>query len=197
MKRTVFERAVLHRREALGVVDGYFYLKPVALIAGGFTLETILGGRVARVSRFHLPLYDRRRGFSLLFSEVLLRDGKVFEIVGLRENEIAGLFIELINPEMDILIERCDLRGFAKWVKDLDLENPLARRTYASSLIMLGEFDAAKRELGLVLQHPREMPHLFQEETLLLSRSLAVSGDHAQSLLMRWLAETKHDLRLD
>jgi len=90
------QKEVLSLRPKLGLVDGFFYQKPVEHILCGFLHEH--GSAGGYICRFALPLYECHKFLSLNFSSRLPGDMSFWEDRNRTAKERAAEFVRRIEP---------------------------------------------------------------------------------------------------
>ncbi len=179
------------------VVEDYFYEKPVGHILCGFICEK--RPSATYFWRYAFPLYDRFEFLHLCFaSELPLPDGMMTAKRG-SEKALAQEFIKRIQPYRSETASLAQLDRFAAYIEtEIGLvRNPIIRRGYALTLILLDRVDEAANELTALVSSDtiNRGPQSCSDLAPLLN-DLSMGTDVAKKTLEEWELETKRCLGL-
>ena len=191
-----FIAEVLKLAPEFAVVNGYFYVEPVDHILCGFVCERPPSG--AYIWKYAFPLYDRCKRLHLGFGDRLPLPDCFMEAKRGREKEVAAEFIRRIQPYRSEIASLACLDRFAAYIEtEIGLENPIIRRGYAVTLIMLGRANEAMAELAALasLDAVKEDQE-FSADITRLQSDLSIGIETARKTLGAWEQETKQRLAL-
>lgn len=191
-----FIAEVLKLAPEFSVVDHYFYEKPVGHILWGFLAERPPSG--AYFWRYTFPLYDRSERLHLGFGDRLPPPDDFMEVTRGGEKVAAAEFVGRIRKYRSEQASLARLDRFAEYLEtEVGLQNPIIRRGYAVTLIMLGRANDAINELKILssLDWVQKKPEFIGDMTKLLN-DLSAGIDVAQETLASWELETKRHLGL-
>jgi hypothetical protein len=191
-----FIAEVLKLVPEFSVVDHYFYETPVGHILYGFAAERPPSG--AYFWRYVFPLYDRSQHLHLGFGDRLPPPDDFMEATRGSEKAVAAEFVRRILKYRSEQASLARLDRFAEYLEtEVGLENPVTRRGYAVTLIMLGRADDAMNELKTLssLDWVQRKPESISDISKLLG-DLSAGIEVAQETLAGWELETKQRLGL-
>jgi len=190
-----FEKNVLKFKPSWGVVEGYFYTRPVRHILCGFACERVREG--AYIWRFALPLYDHLDSLTLNFGERVANSGKL--MISGQVETAAEEFVRRIGPFETETYRWQDLDVFLnRFQASRAIANPWVRRACAWTQILLGRVSDARVNLEFLCSNEgtRDYPHFLEDIEHVLS-DLKNGVENARSSLLTWEAQTKRRLGVE
>ena len=191
-----FIAEVLRLVPEFSVAGHYFYEPPVSHIIWGFLAERPPSG--AYFWRYAFPLYDRSERLHLGFGDRLPHPDDFMEVRRGGEKATAAEFIRRIRKYRAEQASLAQLDRFGEYLeRGIGLENPVIRRAYAVTLIMLNRADDAMKELKILSSSSwvQRRPELVSDLAK-LTGDLSAGVGVAQQTLAEWEQETKQRLGL-
>jgi len=133
--------------------DGtYFYELPFEHVLAGFAWEVPRG--YLYIWKYGFPLFEEFEGMHFGYGDRLPRPAGMISLAETRESEVASEFVQRIAPYRKAISKLRDLNNFLSYLESEPnrLENPVLRRGYALTFIMVGKDDEAVEQLKFYIR---------------------------------------------